>query len=74
MFVTSGRAQLAYEITGARALRAESRGKEAELPPAWPRLDQITAPTLVMIGRLDAEDIQAINEPLAKIIPNARLV
>ena len=38
------------------------------------RLGEITAPTLVMIGRLDAEDIQVINEPLAKIIPNARLV
>ena len=37
-------------------------------------LASITAPTLVMIGRLDAEYMQGINEPLAKIIPNARLV
>jgi pimeloyl-ACP methyl ester carboxylesterase len=27
-----------------------------------------------MIGRLDVDDIQAIHEPLVKIIPNARLV
>jgi pimeloyl-ACP methyl ester carboxylesterase len=57
-----------------RALRAESPGEEAEMPAAWPRLGEITAPTLVMIGRLDAEYMQAINEPLVKIILNARLV
>jgi pimeloyl-ACP methyl ester carboxylesterase len=56
------------------ALRAENPGKEAEMPPTWPRLGEITAPTLVMIGRLDVDDIQAIHEPLVKIIPNARLV
>jgi pimeloyl-ACP methyl ester carboxylesterase len=44
------------------------------MPPTWPRLGEITAPTLVMIGRLDVDDIQAIHEPLVKIIPNARLV
>lgn len=65
--------ELFLDMNG-RALRAESPGKEAEMPPAWPRLAEITVPTLVMIGRLDAEDIQTINEPLAKIIPNARLV
>ena len=65
--------ELFLDMNG-RALRAETPGKEAEMPPAWPRLAEITVPTLVMIGRLDAEDIQTINEPLAKIIPNARLV
>ena len=65
--------ELFLDMNG-RALRAESPGREAEMPSAWPRLGEITAPTLVMIGRLDAEDIQAINEPLVKIIPNARLV
>jgi pimeloyl-ACP methyl ester carboxylesterase len=57
-----------------RALRAEDPGTIAEIPAAWPRLGEITTPTLVMIGRLDAEDIQAINEPMVKMIPNARLV
>jgi pimeloyl-ACP methyl ester carboxylesterase len=65
--------ELFLDMNG-RALRAENPGKQAEMPPAWPRLGEITAPTLVMIGRLDAEDIQAINEPLVKIIPKARLV
>jgi pimeloyl-ACP methyl ester carboxylesterase len=65
--------ELFLDMNG-RALRAESPGKEAEMPATWPRLGEITAPTLVMIGRLDVDDIQAIHEPLVKIIPNARLV
>ena len=69
-----GRTRELFLDMNGRALRSESRGKEAEVPPAWPRLGEITAPTLVMIGRLDAEYIQAINQPLIKIIPNARLV
>src|SRR5438093_831558 len=104
MFATSGRAQLAYESTGAedgaevwldgpsadegrvggarrslflemngRALRAEDPGEQAELPPAWPRLGEIAVPTLVMIGRLDVEDVQAINEQATSIIPDAQL-
>lgn len=65
--------ELFLDMNG-RALRAESPGTQAEMPAAWPRLGEITAPTLVMIGRLDTEDMQAINEPLAEIIPKARLV
>jgi len=57
----------------ARALRALDPGEQAEIPPAWPRLGEITAPTLVMIGRLDVEDIQVIDEQAAGIIPGARL-
>jgi pimeloyl-ACP methyl ester carboxylesterase len=57
-----------------RALRAERPGTLAEIPPAWPRLGEITVPTLALLGRLDAEDIQAINPPVAEMIPNARLV
>src|SRR5436190_22937241 len=44
-----------------RALRAEDPDEQAELPPAWPRLSEIAVPTLVMIGRLDVEDVQAID-------------
>jgi pimeloyl-ACP methyl ester carboxylesterase len=65
--------ELFLEMNG-RALRAESPGTLAEIPPAWPRLGEITVPTLVLLGRLDAEDIQAINPPAAEMIPNARLV
>ena len=57
----------------ARALRAPDPGEQAELPAAWPRLGEITTPTLVMIGRLDAEDVQVIDEQAAGIIPGARL-
>jgi pimeloyl-ACP methyl ester carboxylesterase len=57
----------------ARALRSEDPGDQAEIPPAWPRLGEITAPTLVMIGRLDAEDILVIDEQAAGMIPGARL-
>ena len=71
--VTGPARELFLDMNG-RALRAESPGEEAEMPPAWPRLSEIAVPTLVMIGRLDAEDIQAINEPLVKVIPHARLV
>jgi pimeloyl-ACP methyl ester carboxylesterase len=57
----------------ARALRAPDPGEQAEIAPAWPQLGQITARTLLMIGRLDAEEIQAIDEQAAAIIPGARL-
>jgi pimeloyl-ACP methyl ester carboxylesterase len=64
--------ELFLDMNG-RALRAEDPGDQAELAPAWPRLGQITVPTLVLIGRLDGEDIQAIDEQAAAAIPGARL-
>jgi pimeloyl-ACP methyl ester carboxylesterase len=63
--------ELFLDMNG-RALRAEHPGEQAELSPAWPRLGEITAPTLLMIGRLDAEDVLAINERAAATIPAAR--
>jgi pimeloyl-ACP methyl ester carboxylesterase len=68
-----GRARELFLEMNGRALRAEDPGEQAELPPAWPRLSEISVPTLVLIGRLDAYDIQAIDEPAAKMIPGARL-
>jgi pimeloyl-ACP methyl ester carboxylesterase len=65
--------ELFLEMNG-RALRADDPGDQAELPAAWPRLGEIAVPTLVMIGRLDAEEIQAIAEPAAGRIPGARLL
>jgi pimeloyl-ACP methyl ester carboxylesterase len=65
--------ELFLEMNGS-ALRAESPGTLADIPPAWSRLGEITTPTLVLLGRLDAEDIQAINPSAAEMIPNARLV
>jgi pimeloyl-ACP methyl ester carboxylesterase len=57
----------------ARALRAPDPGEQAEISPAWSRLGEIVAPTLMMIGRLDAEDVQGIDEQAAGMIPGARL-
>ena len=44
------------------------------MTPAWPRLGEIAVPTLMLLGRLDAEDIQVIDELAAGLIPGARLV
>jgi pimeloyl-ACP methyl ester carboxylesterase len=70
----SGPARDLFLDMNARALRAEDPGEEAELAPAWPRLGEIAVPTLMMIGRLDAEEILAIDEQAAAIIPGARLL
>jgi pimeloyl-ACP methyl ester carboxylesterase len=56
-----------------RALRAEDPGDQATIPPAWPRLGEIAVPTLILVGRLDAEEIQVIDEQAAGLIPGARL-
>jgi pimeloyl-ACP methyl ester carboxylesterase len=69
-----GRTREQFLEMNAHALRAENPGKQVEIPPAWPRLSEVVVPTLIMIGRLDAEDIVAINAPAAEMIPNARLV
>ena len=42
----------------------------------WDRtadLAKIAVPTLVLVGRLDAEEIQVVDEQLAERIPGARL-
>lgn len=56
-----------------RALRAEHPGDQAEIPAAWPRLGEIEVPTLLLVGRLDAEEIVVIDEQAAALIPGARL-
>ena len=65
--------ELFLEMNG-RALRAEDPGDQGEIPPAWPRLGEIAVPALLLLGRLDAEDIQVIDELAAGLIPGARLV
>jgi len=64
--------ELFLEMNG-RALRAEDPGERADVQAAWPRLGEITAPTLMLIGRLDGDDIQTIGEQAAALIPGARL-
>jgi pimeloyl-ACP methyl ester carboxylesterase len=63
---------LFLEMNG-RALRAPDPGEQAELPDAWPRLGEIAVPTLFLVGRLDAEEIAAVDEQAAARIPGARL-
>ncbi len=41
-------------------------------PPAYPRLEQVTVPTLVIIGDRDVPDIQHAVDTLAARIPNAK--
>ncbi len=69
----SGPARELFLDMNRRALQAEDPGEQAELPAAWPRLSEIAVPTLVMVGHLDAEEIRAIAEPAAGMIPGARL-
>lgn len=57
-----------------RALTAEDPGEQDQPAPAWPRLSDIAVPTLVMVGRLDAEDIQPISEQAGHLIPGATLM
>jgi pimeloyl-ACP methyl ester carboxylesterase len=43
-------------------------------PPAFPRLESVTAPTLVIVGDRDLPDMQRIVDTLAARIPGARKV
>ena len=65
--------QLFLEMNG-RALRADDPGPAADAPPAWPRLDQITTPALVMVGELDLARQRHVSERLAADMRDARLV
>jgi pimeloyl-ACP methyl ester carboxylesterase len=69
----SGPARELFLDMNGRALRAAEPGEQADQPAAWPRLTEIAVPTLIMIGRLDAEEILAIDAQLPELIPGARL-
>jgi pimeloyl-ACP methyl ester carboxylesterase len=56
------------------ALRARDPGDKAKREDAWESAGSIDVPTLILVGRLDVEDIQAIDEQLAAQLPDARLV
>lgn len=70
----AGPARKLFFEMNARALRAADPGEPADLPPTWPRLTQITSPTLVMVGTLDDERIQTIDETIASTIPAAQFL
>lgn len=53
------------------ALRAEARGTESEPPPAWPRLEAVAAPALVVCGDLDFPHLVERCATLAARLPAA---
>lgn len=69
----SGAPRDLFLAMNARALAAVDPGEEVERPSAWAALGSIAAPTLVLIGDLDLEDIRDTSEGLASRIPGATL-
>lgn len=69
----SGPARELFLDMNGQLLRTEDPGEEAELIPAWPRLSEISVPTLVLVGRLDVHDIKTIDEQAAAMIPGVEL-
>ena len=65
--------ELFLEMNG-RALRAVDPGDRAKVEDAWPRLGDIGVPVLVLVGRLDVEDMRSVDEGLAERLPDARLL
>jgi pimeloyl-ACP methyl ester carboxylesterase len=65
--------ELFLEMNGA-ALAAPDPGEEADLPDAWPRLAEIAAPTLVLVGEHDLRHVRGNARHLAATLPSARLV
>lgn len=55
------------------AVRAADPGDQRPTEEAWPRLDSLAVPTLLLVGRLDVSDIQAVNELMAARLPAATL-
>ena len=65
--------ELFLDMNG-RALRAVDPGERARVEDAWPRLGDIKVPVLVLVGRLDVEDMRSVDEGLAERLPDARLL
>lgn len=56
------------------ALAAPDLGELIGGEPAWPRLEQIACPTLVIVGSLDLDFVHHDAHALADRVPDARLV
>ncbi len=69
-----GDARALFLEMNSRALHAEDPGEPAALRPAWPHLGRIACPTLVMVGSLDHERIQRIDEALASLVPGSEFL
>lgn len=64
--------ELFLDMNG-RALRAEDPGEERPRPPAWPRLEAVALPTLVLTCELDEPSGTALAAAAAERIPGATL-
>ena len=71
--VGGGLRELALDMND-RVLRAPDPGFEPEPIDAWYRLDEVTCPTLVVVGDLDLPHMQARCRYLADHIPGAHMV
>lgn len=72
--VDPGMRECVREMNAALFARDDEEGEELPLaPPAEERLAEITAPTLVLYGDQDVQDVLAAAAPLAAAIPGARL-
>jgi pimeloyl-ACP methyl ester carboxylesterase len=69
----TGPARELFLAMNGRALAAADTGPEADLPPAWDRLERISVPTLVLVGELDVPYQAERSRVLAERIPGARL-
>ncbi len=60
-----------FLVMNERALRSPDPGAPAACPDAWPRLGEISIPTLVLSGDLDTSDLRAIARQLAGVVRDA---
>jgi pimeloyl-ACP methyl ester carboxylesterase len=67
------RRELFLEMNG-RAIAAGDAGEKADLPDAWPRLAEIAAPVLVLVGEHDLRHVRGNARHLAATLPDSRLV
>jgi pimeloyl-ACP methyl ester carboxylesterase len=69
----SGAARELFLAMNGAALAAPDPGPEVPPPAAWDRLEDVAAPTLVLVGELDLVDCRVRAAALAERIPDARL-
>ena len=69
--VTGEPRRLMLEMNG-RSLRASATGDDAPRAEAWPRLDDVTAPTLVLVGEYDEVGLGRLTDLMVAGIPRAR--
>lgn len=70
----TGEARALLVEMNARVLAATPPGPATEREPAWPRLDQVTVPTLVVLGQHDLPGFARLGAELVADLPDGRLV